>query len=176
MVTQLKGNAYSSIHRLCRLRRLYKGINYICQSLQSPTSYVRNPIAEANDKPTKYGIHSSELHPSHSDHAHKLDGLGMLQQRQSLMQARSGLFADQSPALRIVHARSRYHLRRRRRHIRRLCLRCLSMWPGCPLPARPHRHPNHNRERQLRDGEHRALPSCYSRPRLRRPLRARTRL
>jgi len=40
----------------------------------------------------------------------------------------------------------------------------------------PTRHPNHEREQQLRDGEQRALPSCYCRPRLRGPRCARTRL
>jgi hypothetical protein len=93
--------------------------------------------------------------------------------KHSLTQARSGLFAaSQSPALRIVHARSRYHLRRHRGRICRLCLRCLNMWPGCALPTRPHRHPNHEREQQLRDGGIALFQAAI----LVRPLRARTSL
>jgi hypothetical protein len=133
---------------------------HICQSLQSPTNLIRTQShsRKANDKPTKYGIHSPELHHNHSDPAHRW--AWKLQQRYSLMQARSGLFAaSQSPALRIVHAHSRFHLRCRRGRIRWLCLRCLNMWSGCALPARPHTHPSHEGEQQLRDGEHRALPS-----------------
>lgn len=70
----------------------------------------------------------------------------------------------------------RDHLRCHRGGIRRLCLRRLDMWPGRTLPVRPHRHPNYERQQQLRDGERRALPRCYARTRRRGALRAGTRL
>ena len=153
------------------MHRLYKGTTVdlstsLCKAQPHTTpSHSR----EANDKPTTYDVHPLDLHHNHPDHAHRW--AWRLQQRHSWMQVRSGLFGT---SLLCNPIRSRYHLRRHRGRIRRLCLRRLDMWPGRALPARLNGHPNNERNQQLRDGEHRAFQRCFARPRWRGPLRART--
>jgi hypothetical protein len=144
----------------------------MCQNLGWATLMSTLPDSPgANDRPAKYNMRTPEFHRN-SDHAHRW--AWKPQPRLFLTQVRSSLLGLSEMRIVLIRLLFRDHLRCHRGSIRRLCLRRLDMRPSCTLPTRPHRHPDHEREQQLFDGERRTLPRRYARTRWRGALRAGT--